>query len=237
VKFSVKKDLRGTWPQALVSFLFPLVLIFVVRWLLFEPYVIPSESMLPNLMVHDHIFVSKLAFGIRLPFSEKWLVQWRAPQRGEIVVFKYPVNKDVFFVKRVIGLPGDEIRVEDNRLFVNGQEWTKSPNNSEFPDDSNTGFSYFTENNGERSYTVRLLKGRQESNTYGPITVPDGHFFALGDNRDQSSDSRVWGFVPVDHLMGTASLIWLSCEETLPSAEFVCDPKTLRWSRFFLKVK
>jgi signal peptidase I len=229
----LKKDLRGTWAQALFSFFFPLFLVFAIRWVLVEPYVIPSESMVPNLLVHDHIFVNKLAFGVRLPFSENWLFQWRAPRRGEIVVFKYPVNKDVFFVKRVVALPGDEIRVENNHVFVNGQEFKKTPVQGTIDPEE---FNYFTENNGERTYTVRTYKPARGLN-YGPTTIPEGHFFAMGDNRDQSSDSRVWGFVPFDNLMGTASMIWLSCEDTLPSAEFVCDPKALRWSRFFLKVK
>jgi signal peptidase I len=104
------KNLKGTWNQAILTFLFPILLVLGVRWALFEPFVIPSGSMIPNLLIHDHILVKKFAFGIHVPFSDKWLVQWTKPSRGEIVVFKYPENPEVYYIKRLIGLPSEMSR-------------------------------------------------------------------------------------------------------------------------------
>ncbi|MDZ4083843.1 MAG: signal peptidase I [Bdellovibrionales bacterium] len=103
------------------SFFFAILLALVIRWGLIEAYVIPSASMLPSLLIHDHIFVNKAVYGIRVPFTEKWLWQFKIPARGEVIVFKYPEDKETFFIKRVIGLPGDRILYENGRLFINDQ--------------------------------------------------------------------------------------------------------------------
>src|SRR5262245_4100685 len=96
IDLTLKKSLKGTWPQAIISFFGPIVLILIIRWAIFEPYVIPSGSMIPNLLIHDHILVQKFAFGLRLPFSDKWLLHWADPKPGDIVVFRFPNNPEVF---------------------------------------------------------------------------------------------------------------------------------------------
>lgn len=227
----MKKDLRGTWRQALFTFLAPILLVVGVRWLLFEPFVIPSGSMLPTLFVHDHIFVNKLAFGIQVPFGNDFLVRWSKPVPGQIVVFRYPPNPDVFYVKRVMALAGDEVEVRDGVLWVNGQEYSQM---AIPPEGFEEGFDYFNETS-RSTYVVRYIN--KEMSSYGPQTVPAGHLFVMGDNRDQSNDSRFWGFVPESNLVGTAQLIWLSCDETLASAQFLCDPSTIRWHRLLKKTQ
>ncbi|MFV8248655.1 signal peptidase I [Bdellovibrio bacteriovorus] len=223
-------NLKGTWNQAILTFLFPILLVMGVRWALFEPFVIPSGSMIPNLLIHDHILVKKFAYGLHFPFSDKWLVQWSTPERGDIVVFKYPENPDVYYIKRLIGLPGDRIEVRAGRITVNHKPFKME--SYEGPLVSNKEFYYFTENNTQKSYVVRFLS-EENSADVQVYQVPQGQFFFMGDNRDQSSDSRFWGFVKNDYLVGKASIIWLSCNSTLPTMTFVCDPSQIRFNRLF----
>ena len=124
---SQPRNLRGTWPQALLTFFMPVLLVVGVRWLLFEPFVIPSGSMIPTLLIHDHILVNKLRFGVKIPFSNLFLAQWGHPHRGEIVVFRYPENPDVFFVKRVAAVAGDTLEVKEGNLVINGQKVESDP--------------------------------------------------------------------------------------------------------------
>lgn len=223
------QNLKGTWNQAILSFLIPILLVMCFRWALVEPFVIPSGSMVPNLLINDHILVNKSSYGLRVPFVDRWLVQWNQPQRGDIVVFKYPENPEIHYVKRLIGLPGEEISIRSGRIEINGQKLEQTP----FESLSNEKeFSYFLENNGRTSYVVRFLYPESDGEPQ-VIKIPEGHYFFMGDNRDQSSDSRFWGPVAGHFIVGRAWLIWLSCESTLPTMTFVCDPAQLRWNRFF----
>lgn len=224
------KNLKGTWAQAVFAILFPVFLVLTLRWLLFEPYVIPSGSMIPTLQVHDHILVNKFAYGVRFPFSKTWLWQRSLPQRGEVIVFRYPKNPSTYYVKRVIGLPGDEISYIDHRLVINGEE-VEQTSMGEIEDE---GISLQSELLG--SYEVNTQVDREGGGSYGPQTIPEGHLFVMGDNRDASSDSRVWGFVPTNFLIGRAWFIWLSCEKTFQSMSFLCDPSTIRRDRLFRAV-
>ncbi|MFN7454689.1 MAG: signal peptidase I [Pseudobdellovibrionaceae bacterium] len=223
----MSRDLRATWPQALGTFLFPILLILSVRWFLVEPFVIPSGSMLPNLLILDHVIVNKLSYGIRIPGQQQFLIHWSQPQRGDIVVFRYPENPDVFYVKRLVGLPGDRVSLEKGQIIVNGQPLPQKQLGSQGE------FQQFAE--AEKGYTVQYLQ--HEQSFFDEVQVPEDRFFFMGDNRDQSSDSRVWGFVPQDHLVGRVVVIWLSCAKTLPGAEFICDPTTLRWDRFGVRLR
>jgi signal peptidase I len=206
-------SLKGTWPQALWSFFLPLILVFCLRWLFFEPFVIPSGSMLPTLQIHDHVFVKKWSYGVRHIFSSEsgWLWFWRQPTRGEVIVFKYPQNPNVFYIKRVIGLPGETVRIRQHDVYINDQKlqdpWGK------------------------------YLSEETDPNTEEVYHVPADSYFVLGDNRDQSQDSRFWGFVPQDNLIGPAVVIWLSCEETLEASPMICDPAKIRWPRLFTLIQ
>ena len=154
-----------------------------LRWGVAEAYVIPSESMEPTLQVSDRIFVNKLAYGVRLPFSKYWLSKFQEPKRGDVIVFRYPLDESVFYVKRVIGLPGDKIEyTEKGELFVNDVLWDES------------------------HYETKLSSSIHRS--FGPAIVPEHQLFVMGDNRDNSSDSRVWGFLPEDNILGKAVIQW-----------------------------
>ena len=236
--FKKKIGKQGTWPQALLTFFLPLMLIFIFRWFFFEPFVIPSESMVPNLLIHDHIFVKKMSYGLKPPFGDGWWWKYAEPRRADVVVFRFPENRDVFFIKRLIGLPGDELTIQNGQVAVNGKPWSLSPVAEEsYPDED--VFNYYDENSGTGlPHVIRLLTKNEH---LGPeerkIKVPPHSYFVMGDNRDQSHDSRFWGFVPENLLVGKASFIWMSCEDTLTSAPFVCDPLKLRANRFFKLIK
>jgi len=246
---------RKFWTEGVGSFVLAIGLALFVRWSLFEAYVIPSTSMLPSLLMHDYIFVNKIVYGLRVPFSESWLVQWGRPQRGDVVVFKYPADKEKYFIKRVAGLPGDRILYENGNLYVNEKlversipqefredwRWLKD---SDFPGDMDAGgrslYVHWEEHLGSKNYSVLLRREGSGSGALGPLTVPEGQFFVLGDNRDNSQDSRAWDgdkrFVPRDYLIGRASFVWLSCESTLPGLTFLCNPLSVRWKRLFHSV-
>lgn len=229
--------MKGTWQQALRAFFFPILLIVVVRWFVVEPFVIPSGSMIPSLLIHDHILVKKFLFGLKVPLIDRWLYMWQSPERGQIVVFKYPPNPDVYYIKRLIGLPGDQVKITSGKIEVNGVVWALAPLQV---DESEIGFLYFKESvsgtEPVRSHIVRFLSFVGDDSDVKTYTVPEGQYFFMGDNRDQSSDSRYWGFVDKKYLVGPAWLIWLSCENTLSSTPFLCDPTQIRWSRMFKSV-
>lgn len=222
---------KGTWLQAIVSFLLPLLIILTVRWAFLEPFVIPSGSMIPTLLVNDHILVQKFQYGLKWPFGSEWMIRWNKPKRGEVVVFKYPENPKVYYIKRLIGLPGDQISVQSGFLTINGQK--VETQSSDVAGDR--GYFYFNENLDGVRHLVRFYEPEPGGDTQIFI-VPTGKYFFMGDNRDESNDSRAWGFVDENLLVGKASVIWFSCVNKLPTMSFLCDPSQMRWERTFQSV-
>jgi len=225
--------------------------ILLFRWALFEPYVIPSGSMIPSLLIYDHIIVNKFHYGLRVPFSKKWIWNRVAPQRGDVVVFRpVKVTRGMkFMVKRVIGLPGDKIYVDAHkRLWVNGTLIQRASLNG--PGDggfyslseedlgaSFTDYRFYSET-GKNGYTYRIIleEGEPAPPLETDFEVPDGFVFVIGDNRDNSHDSRFWGPLPVSHIMGKAVLIWLSCNETFFNLPLLCHPGKIRGARLLKRV-
>ncbi|MGB5487652.1 MAG: signal peptidase I [Lysobacterales bacterium] len=194
--------------------LFPVLLIVLVfRSFLFEPFKIPSGSMIPTLLVGDFIVVNKFSYGIRLPVLNKKIIDIGEPDRGDVVVFRYPKDTSINFIKRAVGLPGDTITYRDKRLFINGEE-VKETAAGRFGSSNvkcttpAVDASLFWEQLGNANHNI-LLHDRSGSRN-GQWVVPEGHYFMMGDNRDRSNDSREWGFVPEENILGRAVGIWLN---------------------------
>lgn len=198
--------------------LFPILLIVLIfRSFVFEPFKIPSGSMIPTLLVGDFIVVNKYAYGLRLPVTNTRILSVGEPERGDVVVFRYPVDPRVNFIKRLVGLPGDTIAYRDKRLFINGEEITAQEQGLYASNEVKCSVpradalrSQETLGDVTHDILVHLKSGGRD----GQWKVPDGHYFVMGDNRDRSNDSREWGFVPEDHLMGRAVGIWLNFDYT-----------------------
>ena len=191
------------------SFFPVLLLVLLLRSFLFEPFRIPSGSMMPTLLEGDFIFVNKFAYGLRLPVINTKIVEIGEPERGDVVVFRLPSEPSVNYIKRVVGLPGDIVEYDASRkrLTVNG-ELVPIERIGEYEDEA--GYDIWREMLGEKEHEMLLARVGQSKG--GQYVVPDGHFFVMGDNRDNSRDSRYEGveFIPEDHLVGRAVAIWMS---------------------------
>ena len=190
--------------------LFPiLLLVFLLRSFVFEPFRIPSGSMMPTLVKGDFILVKKYAYSLKYPITYKSFLTISEPQRGDVVVFNFPCDISIKYIKRLVGLPGDEIVYRDKQLFINGelmpyrfQEVYRHPRQY--------GAHIYQENFKEEQHQILITPSRR--NLEGEYTVPEGHYYVMGDNRDNSKDSRYDcpGFVPRDHFVGTATRIWFN---------------------------
>ncbi|WP_321322993.1 signal peptidase I [Thiomicrorhabdus sp.] len=199
--------------------LFPVFLVvLVLRSFIIEPFRIPSGSMYPTLQIGDFIAVNKFAYGIKLPVLQTKIIPISEPQRGDVVVFKYPNDPDVDYIKRVIGLPGDKITYIDRTLFINGkvvpQKYIGKYHGTESSAIMN-GASVVQETFDDGNIHQILLDMDKSSADMKTVTVPEGHYFMMGDNRDHSNDSRFWGFVPEKNLKGKAFGIWMNWDDGL----------------------
>ncbi|NKC13400.1 MAG: signal peptidase I [Gammaproteobacteria bacterium] len=192
---------------------FPVFLVvLLLRSFLVEPFRIPSGSMVPTLLIGDFILVNKFTYGIRLPITDHKIIEIGTPQRGDIVVFRYPEDPAVPYIKRVVGLPGDRINYEKKRVHINGKpvplDQVPSLYSGRGSQSRFTGFIHQRETLGEKEHSI-LLNPRRARAFPIEYKVPEDHYFVLGDNRDESADSRVWGFVPDQNLIGKAFKIWM----------------------------
>ena len=213
------KELKSTLILALVVFSF--------RSMCFEPFRIPSGSMIPTLNIGDFILVNKFSYGWKLPFSDMYsdpvyLTQFESPKRDEVIVFKYPLEPNLNYIKRVIGLPGDEIELINKQVYVNGKAMAAIPDSSpitkEFADSFDQIKVNFLKVKGQNhDFNIQQTDRATRADTINRFTVPEGKYFVMGDNRDFSADSRYWGFVPKENIKGKALVVWMSM--TLPFSE------------------
>ena len=228
VREAREKLLMQPWWLDWTAGLFPVILIvFLLRSFLFEPFKIPSGSMIPTLLVGDLILVNKFHYGVRLPVINKKIIDNNAVQRGDVMVFRYPVDPRQDYIKRVVGLPGDEVSYLNQKLSINGQLLEATAQGEFFEADSLRYEPQYAEKLGPIEHKMLVNPRRQayygpdpktfpsaENCRYSPegvvCKVPPGHYFMMGDNRDNSQDSRYWGFVPDENIVGKAFFVWMN---------------------------
>ena len=231
---------KGKFRETVEALLIAGLAALTIRALVIEAFKIPSGSMIPTLSVGDHIFVNKFIYGLRIPFTNIHVIPVTDPKRGDVIVFLPPLPGSDHFIKRVIGIGGDRIRVDGDEVSVNGVFLAHTPLVVTADEQDKrrlrlangsigvipyvpgwNDFDFFEEQMGEKHYVVQYEKYRQRE-TYEAV-VPPGHVFMMGDNRDNSRDSREWGFVPLDHVRGKAMFVWLSLDH---------DHGGIRWHEF-----
>lgn len=218
--------------ENVLSLGFALFIVLMVRSSLVEAFKIPSGSMIPNLFVGDHIFVNKMSYGYKIPFSDlniealdinwdpKYIVKKDPPKTGDVIVFIYPRDRSLHYIKRVVGTPGDIIEVKDKTLYINNEMIKREPMPAEEaqkilkslddPKYTTDTIDVQIEHLKGRDHPIFLDKNYFVADTFGPVQVPAESYFVMGDNRDFSNDSRMWGFVPFANIKGRAMVIWLS---------------------------
>jgi signal peptidase I len=228
VEEAKQRLLMQPWWLDWTAGLFPVILVvFVLRSFLFEPFRIPSGSMIPTLMVGDLILVNKFHYGVKLPVLGTKVIDNNPPKRGDVMVFRYPVDPRMDYIKRVVGVPGDEVAYLNQKLTINGQPVPLTRLPDDYDAEGMQLMSQYSEKLGEVEHRVQAFPQplvfdvqrvydfpQRDQCRYSPegvvCKVPAGHYFMMGDNRDNSEDSRYWGFVPERHIVGRAFLVWMN---------------------------
>jgi signal peptidase I len=205
---------KGKVREYVEAFAVALLIALVVRTLVIQAFKIPSSSMEDTLLIGDHIFVNKFLYGYHIPFTKGRILQFRAPERGDIIVFVYPEDKSKDFIKRVVGVPGDTVEIRQKRVFVNGRPLEEP-------------YVRFADGDGIDGFA-------RSRDNLPPVKVPPDRLFVMGDNRDRSYDSRFWGFVELDAVIGKAMFIYFSVDWSrgVNWTEVWRYPELVRWSRF-----
>jgi signal peptidase I len=237
---NVKAKKKGTFREYAEALLTAILIALVIRAFVIEAFKIPSGSMLPTLSIGDHIFVNKFIYGLRIPFTKYRILDVSEPERGDVVVFIYPTEERKDFIKRIVGVPGDHVRLQGNEVWVNGHRLPERPLTvTEFPADKRRlvvrngsmksipfvrgwrDYAFYEEDLDGVEHLVQYEKHLEREKF--EAVVPRGEYFMVGDNRDNSSDSREWGFVPRDNIKGKAMFVWLPVDK---------DHGGVRWHEF-----
>lgn len=226
--------------ENVVSLILALLIVFIIRSSVIEAFKIPSGSMIPTLLIGDHIFVNKFAYGLKIPFSDLftdhpiYIIKRDPPKSGDIIVFMYPKDESFYYIKRVIGVPGDTVEIRNKVLYINQKmiardlvDSAKSEKTFKVLDDpkyTSTNLDIFTEHLNQVDHAIMIDKTNLMSENYGPTLIPEDSLFVMGDNRDFSNDSRFWGFVPMKNVKGKAIVVWLSLWINLTDNQFIFRP-------------
>jgi signal peptidase I len=229
--------------ENVISFGLAFLVVFMFRSSILEAFKIPSGSMIPTLLVGDHIFVNKFAYGLKIPFSDDltnhpiFLLKRDQPKHGDIVVFKYPEDERIYYIKRVVGIPGDTIEVRNKILFINQKMISRDliqdssvEETLHAIDDGKyrlPNLELYQEHLDGVDHRIMIDKTSYHAENFGPMDIPEDHFFVMGDNRDFSNDSRFWGFVPRDNIKGKAVVIWWSLWVNFSESQFYFRPSRI----------
>lgn len=217
--------------------------VLLFRGFIMEPYLVRDTTMSPNLLPRDHIFVSKMSYGLRLPLTHIYLVLWNTPQIGDVIAFKHPEDERKILVRRVRGVGGNTVYYEKEDLYLNREQAERV-----VPFDNNWleryGHELETDSDGMLIFSEEILNTKAlvlvEKDFFslevGPLRVPNSQFFVMADNRSTGNDSRSWGHISMEDILGKVTFIWLSCKASLPVIGVFCHPGQFRWERLFLKV-
>ncbi len=219
------------------SFTVIVVAVFTFRSMLFEPFRIPSGSMIPTLNIGDFIVVNKFSYGWKIPFSDMfsdpiYITKFEEPKRDDVIVFKYPVDPSLNYIKRVVGLPGDEIELINKVVYVNGKMISAMIDSSPATKKFATSFdgnqvNIFKVKDEGHEFNIQTSNYETRKDTIAKFKVPVGHFFVMGDNRDFSADSRFWGFVPKENVKGKAIFVWMSLTLPVIDQDFSFSPSRI----------
>ncbi len=224
---------KSAWREYAESIGVAVGIAIFLRAFVVEAFQIPSGSMIPTLLVGDHIFVSKFSYGVTLPFSDRKLLDFGPPKRGDVIVFKNPKEPAIDYIKRVVGLPGDELEIQRNQIFINGQPIPREHLDGEC--DAGPGeCEEWVERLDDAGH--RTIFSPYSATAFGPQRIPANEVFMMGDNRDNSNDSRMWGTVPLELIKGRALIVWWSrgpTEGSMSLRGLVEWWNAIRWRRFF----
>lgn len=207
---STRKSEKSVVREYAEAIVIAVILALFIRSFVVQAFKIPSGSMLPTLQIGDHLLVNKFIYGVKVPMKGTVLIPWKSPQRDDIVVFRFPKDRSIDYIKRVVGVAGDSIQIKNKQLFINGKA-IQNPH------------AHFSSND--------IMKaGAGPRDNMGPVKVPEGSIFVMGDNRDNSYDSRFWGFVPLNDVLGKAFILYWSwnLDKSLMSVDRFTS---IRWSR------
>jgi len=235
-----KKKKKSSFREYAEAIAIAVLIALFIRSFGLEAFKIPSSSMIPTLMIGDHIFVNKFVYGLRLPLTKYRFLEFKKPERGDFIVFMYPKDEGKDYIKRVIGLPGDEVEIDDDNVYVNGEEVKRDEvevkNQKKKEDLTVVGsedykkipyfkgwkrFTFYEQDLDDKDFLIQYEDYAYRNKK--TFTVPEDYYFVMGDNRDNSSDSREWGFVPDENVKGKAMFVWLSLDK---------DRGGIRFNRF-----
>ncbi|MFI5324000.1 MAG: signal peptidase I [Thermodesulfobacteriota bacterium] len=237
----LSKFAKSKLRQNVEALVFAVALALLIRTFVFQPFKIPSGSMIPTLLVGDHLLVSKFIYGTKIPFTDKVVFPIEKIKRGDVIVFTYPNTEHdpskngIYYIKRVVGIPGDSIDLDGRQLVINGKKVSLTYTGSYVDERNGEQFDEYNEDLLGHNHPVIFRKGRESTNkgSFIPVSVvPEGYVFVMGDNRDNSQDSRFWGFIPEEKIVGKAFLIDWSWNSDNPDIQ-----NKLRWKRLFSSVE
>ena len=238
-----QKSRRQWFIENVTSLGLALLIVFMIRSSIIEAFKIPSGSMMPTLHIGDHIFVNKFAYGLKIPFSDIvtdhpiYLINREPPKHGDIIVFMYPKDESFYYIKRVVGIPGDTVEVRNKILYLNEKPVAREPmtgpgseailKSLDDPKYSPNNMDLYMEHLDQADHQMMLDKNNFLGESSGPVTVPPNSLFVMGDNRDFSNDSRFWGFVPMRNVKGKAFVIWLSLWISFSDSQYSFHPERI----------